>query len=473
MKEEYSTEKNHGWIFWISLVAVLIIGVGIFFYYTFLQQSHSDLMGTIPTEATFVFEINDNETFEETVKPLLPYFNEMFAMDILPAYETIYHKLPKRKTAYRLTISGHEVGNSTHLLFNTYIEKNDFKKLLRALRIDPANYTKFDQYKIYTFGTNFKSLKFVYFNHVLTLSDDIELVRKSLVQHAHPKSLLSNKEFKGLYELSNKNIKQNWLFIHHESLKKTTQALFTEQAVQQIQPNIPFGEWSAFQLRIVQNELFLSGYTPLKSETNIADRGYSAASFPVELIPFDAYWFHKLEFQTYALCRFGLVSDSASHYEYMVLMQDTAKRAIIPYDNLDQAEEMRTTYPSGIYPVTDSTFSGSLSQAVAKYSHFIERNGYYLFASSEEAIAHYNKVIKSRGTLLDNRLYKFSANNVATSNIEEFNYYNSKEERHRPILFSPSGLASPTIRDLQIASATWTGTSDHYAATNIYLNFIH
>lgn len=31
MKEDYTPEKHHGWIIWLSIFAVLIIGVGIFF----------------------------------------------------------------------------------------------------------------------------------------------------------------------------------------------------------------------------------------------------------------------------------------------------------------------------------------------------------------------------------------------------------------------------------------------------------
>ena len=171
-----------------------------------------------------------------------------------------YQKLPKQKENYFLTISGHPGENSIKILYNTHIDKASFKKLLRSLSIDPANYTSFEQYKIYTYGTNFKSMKFVYFNHILTLSDDIELVKKALIQHTHPKNLLSDDTFKEIYQLSTKNIKQNWLLINNPEYGKSISSLFTDNVISSIKKDNRISKWSAFQLRVSQNELFLSGY---------------------------------------------------------------------------------------------------------------------------------------------------------------------------------------------------------------------
>ena len=199
MKEEYNTEKHRGWAIWLSIFALLLIGVGIFFYYSFFRQSRSELIEAVPTDAQYVFEINDNPAFQKGVASMAPYFTEAFALDVLPAYEDIYKQMAG---TYDLTISGHRSANGIRVLFNTHIEKAVFKKLLRALSIDPANFTSFEHYKIYTYGTHFKSLKFAYFNHILTVSDDIDLLKKALIQHTHPKNLLSDKSFKDLYNLT-------------------------------------------------------------------------------------------------------------------------------------------------------------------------------------------------------------------------------------------------------------------------------
>ena len=90
MKEEYNTEKHRGWAIWLSIFALLLIGVGIFFYYSFFRQSRSELIEAVPTDAQYVFEINDNPAFQKGVASMAPYFTEAFALDVLPAYEDIY-----------------------------------------------------------------------------------------------------------------------------------------------------------------------------------------------------------------------------------------------------------------------------------------------------------------------------------------------------------------------------------------------
>lgn len=473
MKEDYTPEKHHGWIIWLSIFAVLIIGVGIFFYYTFLRQTHSELVEAVPTDVEYLFEVNDNETFYQTVTPLLPYFNEAFAMEALPAYETVYHKLPGRNP-YNLTISGHPTENGTHILFNTHIEKAEFKKLLRALSIDPANYKKFEQYKIYTYGTNFKSLKFAYFNHILSISDDVELVKKALIQHTHPKSLLNDDIFKDLYTLTNKNVKQNWLILNCPTYGKSISELFTKEVVSNVKENNLFTSWAAFQLRISKNEVFLSGYTPASSEAKTFKQKVNQ-QLSEGFLPFNTEWFHKTGHRArsqYATCKFSLAADSSRHYEYFVIMQDSLLKTFIPYGDIDKAEALRNNYPNGIYPVTDSTFQGRLVAESKNYAFFEERNGNYIFAPTEDALNLYNKAMSSNGNILDNRYYKFSKNNVASTSIEEFTYYNSESNGHTQCVFSKIGKATKLGQQLTIFTASCTDISnDDYAAVNLYMNF--
>ncbi len=467
MKEDYTSEKHHGWIISLSIFAVLLIGVGIFFYYTFLRQSNAELIEAIPTDAAFIFEVNDNETLNQTITPLTPYFNEMLALDILPAYQTIYHKLPGKKS-YPLTISSHKMETGTHILFNTRMEKSDFKRLLRALSIDPANFTRFEQYKIYTYGTNYKSLKFVYFNHILTLSDDIELVKKALIQSTHPKNLVSDDIFKGLYELTNKNTKQNWVMVNNKAFGESLKHFFTEKSLQEIRHRQAFPDWSAFQLRISKDEIFLSGYTPVLSDNAEKRADFTPMAVPEELLPFTTRWYNQLNGSQYSLCQFSLPGDSAN-YEYLIVMQDTVRRPIVPMGSVEKADEMRNSHPNGIYPVTDSTFTGRIATELKPYHCFIERNGCYLFAASEEALAAYSKALTSGGVIANNPLYKFSKNNVASSCLAEFNYYNVEGNKHLQHLLTPYGMASLTAKNLLIFSASCTNIANDYAAVNVYV----
>lgn len=471
MKEDFTQEKHHGWIVWLSIAAVLLIGVGIFFYYTFFRQAKSELIEAVPTNAQFVFEINDNTTFNQSIQKLSVYFNEMFFLESLPAYQTVYQKLPYKKENYCLTISGHQTDKGMRILYNTHIDKAAFKKLLRALSIDPANYTSFEQFKIYTYGTNFKSLKFVYFNHILTISEDIDLVKKSLLQHTHPKNLLSDDLFKKIYQLTTKNTKQNWLLIRNPEYGKSIAPLFSENVVSAVKKDNRIAQWSAFQLRISQNELFLSGYMPVTGNYKTDMEHTHSFSIPETFIPFATEWYHHRNHKDWASCHISVAADSSKHYEYLVLVQDTLHKALIPFGSQDKAEELRNNYPNGIYPVTDSTFKGNTAIDFNSYTCFIERNGSYLFATSEEALTYYTKAMSQNGAITENRFYKFSQNNVASNNIEEFSYYNFNNEKCCQNLFSAQGKSYHIGQNLTILSVSCTSIHDDFAAINLYLNF--
>ena len=131
--------ESRPWLIWLTIFAVIAAGIGAYFYYTLFRQAKSELIEAIPTDAAFIFALNDNDGFVSSTAMLTPYLNELFVMDALPAYETMRSKLPAGE--YDLTVSGHTQGNTISLLFNMHADKAAFKRLLRALSIDPNNYT--------------------------------------------------------------------------------------------------------------------------------------------------------------------------------------------------------------------------------------------------------------------------------------------------------------------------------------------
>ena len=48
----------------------------------------------IPTDAAFIFALNDNDAFVTGSASLTPYLNELFVLDAMPAYQTMRSKLP-------------------------------------------------------------------------------------------------------------------------------------------------------------------------------------------------------------------------------------------------------------------------------------------------------------------------------------------------------------------------------------------
>ena len=466
MKEEYNTEKHRGWAIWLSILALLLIGVGIFFYYSFFRQSRSELIEAVPTDAQYVFEINDNTAFQKGVASMAPYFTEAFALDVLPAYEDIYKQMAG---TYDLTISGHPTANGIRVLFNTHIEKSVFKKLLRALSIDPANFTSFEHYRIYTYGTHFKSLKFAYFNHILTVSDDIDLLKKALIQHTHPKNLLSDKSFKDLYNLTSKNLKQNWVLLQEPGYSQHIATFLTEEAFAQLHKAIPMSEWSAFQIRIGHNEVTLSGYTAANDLLKEAAKHNAKRSFdiPPEMLAFDTEWYYKKTGENCATCTFALAGDSSKHHEFLIVMQDTLHKRLVPFGNEERADAFRNQHPSGIYPISDSTFMNLKELTSAQYALFVERTNALLFAPSPEALTIYYKMLNSKGDISNNRYYKFSQNNAASSNLIDFTFFNTTPSTQT--FFSQKGKSSFIGQDLAIFSTNCTGVTDGYAAVNIYV----
>ncbi|MCQ2284612.1 MAG: hypothetical protein MJZ57_06905 [Bacteroidales bacterium] len=471
MKEAIGTEKNRTWLVWLSIIAVLVIGVGIFFYYNFLRQGQSELIEAVPTDALFLFEINDNETWVKETPTIEPYLNEMFGTDAMDAYETVNRKLPKGK--YDIVMSGHPGEQGLHLLFNTRIDKATFKRLLRSLSIDPANYQTFEQYKIYTYGTNLKSLKFVYFNHILTLSDDIELVQKAVIQHTHPKNMLSDTVFKKMYALTEKNQKQNWLLINTPAYFDFLGTFFNNAFQKEMYHLRSESYWSAFQIKISQNELFLSGYCAVTPDKLAAFQKLTPkSSLPENLLPAGTCQYYKAEHSGYTTCSFDMLADSVHQYHFFGVIQDTLHPKFRPLGNEEQAEIFRAANPSGIYSTTDSAVHIDIPDfKTERYACFCEYNGYYLFAPSAEALAAYTQNIERSGNIKKNRFYSFSDSNMASSSLTEFTFFNQSNGQLNQIL-SEKGKQSRTAKEMRICSFTCTNVAENFTTINLYFNFV-
>jgi len=471
MKEVYNNEKRRGLITVLSIVAVLLIGVGIFFYYNFFRQTKSELIEAVPTDAVFLFEVNDNTDFAKNVSPLLPYFNELFAMDVLPAFESVHNALPANQ--YDITISGHPLDNSNVLLFNTHIDKASFKRMLKALSIDPGNCETFEQQKIYTYGTDFKKLHFAFVNHILSITTSMDLLKKSIVQHRHPKNLLSVEGFKKLYDLAEKNKKHNWLFVSANYTDELC-TYFAPASAAKIQAFKAMSPWAAFQIRFSSNEMMLSGYTFTgeKMQEQFANV-IADSSIPEDLLPYHTSQYYQLELPENDLCYFTMPQDTACGIRFMLVKRDTTGNSYSPFMNDRQMEDLMAAYPNGVFPVTDSIVLPTRSIFDStQYKLFAIKGDQYLFAPSIEAYVMYNQDIASNGAITGNRYYKFAKGNIASSNIMEFTIYNPTEKKGLPSKLSEKGKNSHFGQDLFIFSLSCNNITDDFASVNIYLNFV-
>ena len=490
------THETRPWLIWLTVIAVILAGVGIFFYYNFFRQSKSELIEAIPTDAAFIFTLNDNDGFVSGTREVTPYLNEIFAMDALPAYETMRGKLPAGE--YDLTVSGHVQDNAVSLLFNTHADKAAFRRLLRALSIDPNNYTAFENNRIYTYGTNYKSVKFVYTNHIISFSTDLELLKRAIVQHSHPKNLLSDKEFKEMYRLSEKNQKQNWLIINTKSYIPYLSTFLNGEASKALAECLnPIG-WTALQLRFSGNGMYLSGYTlvsqPEDSRYDFFIQRNGNGSEINSLFPARSDWYvqletpklrennkvktlqhaeHFVELNPSEVGYFSFRTDSCSR-RFAILLPDSSKNAMeVFFGNEASADSARNAHPDGFFSIPSPLSPLLTTFAPDSATWFIEKDNALVFADSKEALKAYQSSMKAVGNLTQNRLYPFVNEAVASSSLLNFVIFNEEGNAFWAERLSDKGTASHFGKDLRIFSVSCDAMErdSHLLPINLYLHF--
>ena len=496
-------KENRPWVIWLTIIAILLAGVGIFFYYNLFRQSKSELIEAIPTDATFIFTLNDNEGFLNSSAKVAPYLNELFVMDALPAYETMRGKLPAGE--YDLTVSGHACNDGISVLFNMHADKAAFKRLLRALSIDPNNYTAFENNRIYTYGTNFKSMKFVFLNHVISFSPDLELLKRAIVQHSHPKNLLSDKQFKKMYNLTEKNNKQNWLIINPKNYTTYLSSFLKEEMAKRITEDLDGAGWTALQLRFSGNEMFLSGYALMdKPDRDTHERFNTVKSNNMEGIlsayPNQVSWYSRASngksYWENALWRarifkedeiavmssllpsevgcFSLRLDTCQ-YCYHVMLPDTSDKDFLMtlYCDINKADSVRNVHPNGIYPLPHTI--GPLMPALMPDSMrwVVAKDRAVVFAPSAEAAAAYLKNFKGNDDLSKNRYYGFVSEAVASSSVFNYVIIHDDADPYWTSQLSEKGKASRFGKDLHIFSLSCDGMDkgQELLPVNLYLLF--
>ena len=497
--------ENRPWVIWLTLIAIILAGVGVFFYYTLFRQEKSELIEAIPTDAAFIFALNDNDGFVTSTTKVAPYLNELFVLDALPAFETMRGKLPAGE--YDLTVSGHADEDGVSILFNMHADKAAFKRLLRALSIDPNNYTGFEGNRIYTYGTNFKSVKFVYVNHIISLSTDIELLKRAVVQHVHPKNLLSDKQFKEMYNLTEKNRKQNWLIVNPERYTPYLSSFLTEDLSKKLSNCLKEVGWTALQLRFSGNEIFLSGYARQKDTGSgdfMALLGKQAkASTPdvAPLFPCQANWYaHSAgakmctrmvessseitekeasvmitNLSPKATGSFSLRADSCN-YTYCVILPDSSSiefPTTLYCGDTHKADSVRNANPNGIYPTPHKISPMVPAIATDSLGWVLVWNDALVFAPSVEAATFFTNNVKKYGNLTQNRYYPFVNEAVASTSRFNFVLVNDESTNGLSSRLSEKGNATHFGKELHIFSLSCDAMEkgQHLLPVNLYLLF--
>ena len=164
MKQQYQPDNRKWWLISLSIIGILIIGVGIVLYHNFFRQNNARLIETVPENAAFIFEINDNISFVKSTLVLDEYLDELFAFDAFPGFQSFIDQSQLGNDQSSI-ISGHSKNDKLVLLFSVRMDERVFKSLLKTLKIDARNYVSFENTQIYSLGTHYKKFNFVFHNN--------------------------------------------------------------------------------------------------------------------------------------------------------------------------------------------------------------------------------------------------------------------------------------------------------------------
>ncbi|MDR2978833.1 MAG: hypothetical protein LBV02_00075 [Bacteroidales bacterium] len=488
-------QNNRKWGAIIGVVSVIIVvGIGLFFYHNFFRQTHGDLVETIPPDASFILQLNDNENFVKTSNPLLPYLGEVLSLDALPGFEFFMDKFHGKNG---VIISCHQSDNNKKLLFSTRISETTFKELLKTLRIDPRNYIPFDNVKIYSFGTHYKKFNFTFHNNFFTISEDVELLKKSIVQIKNPRNLLSNKNFSTIYEnIIQKNNKQNWLIVQNKPFFEETRFFLSDEYHLWSEQLANVSEWGAFVIRLNDKEVSLSGYalegSPFFEKFK---QQPTSGTADVQIVPFNsnsytsvktsdptlfsstisaiyptadkeelAYFNKLLPVSTIA---FHLQKDTVK-YSYIALKIDSTVSSLVAIapDSADNTGIIFKKYT--IHPVKKGHFNTLLSilHQNIDMSYYVEYQGHYIFSDTEVALQHYINNLQSNFT--QQPLYKFAKTNIPSENNFEFCFIAPEPDWTLPYA-SPQAAHSHTVKGIQVISYSFSAPQKGFVPMNIYI----
>jgi hypothetical protein len=219
---------------------------------------NAQLIETIPTDAVFLFQINDNDTFIKTEKKIHPYITPLFQLDAYPGCQFFVEQLPGKYN--QVVFSGHDNGENFSILFACKINEKAFSQLLTKLQIDVKNCLKFESCKIYTHGTHLKRFVFTYHKGIFLASENVTLLKRAISQLKNPRNLATLKSFETLFHISEKNTKQNWLIINNEKYFSHFESFFNNDTYSILAQYSSNMRWAAYQVRFSGLEMQLSGY---------------------------------------------------------------------------------------------------------------------------------------------------------------------------------------------------------------------
>ena len=490
---DQSIRRN--WMIIGTFTVIICIGIGLYFYNSFFRQSNAQLIETVPTDATFIFEINDNRTFVNDVSPFFLYLNEILNLTSFAGFEFFMDQLEGSKSQF--IISGHRNGDQYSILYSFRIAEYQFDELVEKLEIDPRNFTTFNESKIFVYGTHFKKFSFTYHDGVFSITEDLDLLKKSIVQLESTKNLLEIDHFNKLYKIVSKNKKQNWLIINNSNFFSAINNYLNTNFQGYIANSTQNPAWSAYQIRFNESEISMMGYSNVDDEmiAKLKLQPSKRTNFG-NILPFNTHFYSTFNTpnpsdflknfsnnKTYSISienylklmpstatYFSLDQDSLT-YHFMAFKCDTTKT---PISNILDPDSIVINQKINPYPIYASNLTEVYPHMNKQYkseklTFFIFYNGYYIFASTKEALQYYLKVIPNNN-IESSPYYRFAKSNLPSESTYEFFISYSTSKKWDKYLTEKS-LSLTTAKDLKLITFSYAQPKDQLVGVNIFIKF--
>ena len=484
------------WVIISTIVVIISAMIGLYLYNNTFRQAHADLIETVPTDATYIFQVNDNRSFITDATPLLPYLVELFNMSSFAGFEFFLDQLHGYNNPF--IISGHRNDDKQSLLYSFKVSERSFNQLLKRLNIDPRNFTSFAGDKIYTYGTHYKRFYFVFQSGIFSISENQDLLKNSILQLKSMKNLLGNRYFKQIYEIVLKNTKQNWLIINNQTFFSTIQKKLKPEYQRFVNNSNPAPSWGAYQVRFETDEIHLSGYVTVdQGFTDALKTQERFAQNYTDILPFNTHYY--THFNTLNLPDFFKIFENQNSYKESIenyrllmpksatdfyLMQDTTlyhyiafqcDTAITPLQTLLYEDSL--THSGTVFKNTP-IYHSKLSTIVPHFNkrfrpieltYFIQYQDFYLFANSVEALTHYLKVI-SHNNIESNPYFRFTKVNLPSENCFEY-YLATSPDRSIEFYLTRDYANSEIAKHLKLLSYSHSVIQDQLLSVNAFIKF--
>ena len=490
MDSEQKTLKHSGrkgWIVAGIAIVVAVVAVAIFAFSHLLKKNTAEPLTTLPADAVYVLQINDNEVFMKSSIKCLPYLDEILSFNALEGFEyfasQISASLPQTG---QMVISGHlNQSNQLKLMMSTRASEGAFNQLLQDLKINPKDCSTHRSVRIYKIATHHSTFYLCFHNGIFSAAESVKLLESSIDVTATANALSNQAELKKLLDVIYKNDKHNWLIINHKRFVKGGLSKIAPDYQSQFSHYQDLADWSAYQISFTDFEMNLSGYsliTPNSFFHQFPDSMESPMSIPDSLVcsnisrmesytaPFtvgadsvvlqfpDIHHF-VMNSKDRDLHFIALHSDESDNLAEVFLPSDFTSDSIIRYKKI-------AIYKSGVGDFVPKC----LQDSTIACNYFVENKGNLIFADSVSALKSYLDKMSGGTNLASNQTYVFAKKHLPSQSVFELYYQNLNQDARK--FFSASFLkAGGRLSTLRVLSVNARESVDGMVPNNIYVRF--